>query len=196
MIKRSIVLSVVFLCTLHLAAAEKGLQALYTFEGSGNVVKDRSRAGAPIDLKISNIKDGRVDYKRKKTGREHSIKIIPALQVILDKYIVGKAKNAFILDVIKRYVSPLLYSGINLKDNKLYYRIKGYDNEFKFPLTKAMKEQLRDNPLGKNRTKLLKKIIVQEETKKQYRDIHDALKQSIFSLIPYSLPVILPKERV
>lgn len=51
-------------------------------------------------LKISDIVNGRIEYKRKKTGQRHSIKISPALQQILDKYLAGKSENDFILNVI------------------------------------------------------------------------------------------------
>ncbi len=52
-------------------------------------------------LKVSNIFKGRIEYKRRKTGRLHSIPISSPLKQILDKYLPGKKKNDFILDVIK-----------------------------------------------------------------------------------------------
>lgn len=51
-------------------------------------------------LKVSNIQDGRIEYRRRKTGQLHNIKITPPLQVILDKYLDGKKGDDFILDVI------------------------------------------------------------------------------------------------
>ncbi len=52
-------------------------------------------------LKVKNIIGGRLEYKRKKTGQLHSITISPALQELLNKYMDGKAKEDFILNVIK-----------------------------------------------------------------------------------------------
>ena len=52
-------------------------------------------------LKLSNINNGRIEYRRKKTAQLHSIKITPALKEILDKYIDGKKSSDFILNVIK-----------------------------------------------------------------------------------------------
>jgi integrase/recombinase XerD len=52
-------------------------------------------------LKLSNIVQSRIEYKRKKTGRLHSIPISPPLQALIDKYGREKAKNDYILSVIK-----------------------------------------------------------------------------------------------
>lgn len=52
-------------------------------------------------LKVRNITGGRIEYKRQKTGRLHSIPISAPLQAILDKYLDGKRKDDFILNVIK-----------------------------------------------------------------------------------------------
>lgn len=52
-------------------------------------------------LKVKNITGGRIEYKRQKTGRLHSILISPPLQVLLDKHLPDKGKEDFILDVIK-----------------------------------------------------------------------------------------------
>lgn len=52
-------------------------------------------------LRLKNIIGGRVEYKRKKTGRLHSIPLSPPVQAILDKYLTGKEKNDFILNIIK-----------------------------------------------------------------------------------------------
>ncbi len=53
-------------------------------------------------LKLSNIKNGRVEYKRKKTGQLHSIKITDPLQVILTPYLEGKTKEDFLLNVLSK----------------------------------------------------------------------------------------------
>jgi len=52
-------------------------------------------------LKVKNIAAGRIEYKRQKTGRLHSIPISAPLQVLLDKYLHGKGKEDYILNVIK-----------------------------------------------------------------------------------------------
>jgi integrase len=51
-------------------------------------------------LKVGDIKNGRVEYKRKKTGRLHSIKISPALQEIIDIYNKDKSANDFLLNIV------------------------------------------------------------------------------------------------
>ncbi len=52
-------------------------------------------------LKVKNIIGGRVEYKRQKTGRLHSVPLSPPLQILLDKYLADKGKEDFILNVIK-----------------------------------------------------------------------------------------------
>jgi integrase len=52
-------------------------------------------------LKLENIVNGRIEYKRKKTSRLHSILVTPSLLKILNPYIEGKQKGDFILNVIK-----------------------------------------------------------------------------------------------
>lgn len=52
-------------------------------------------------LQVKNMVGDRIEYKRRKTGRLHSIPISLPLQAILDKYLPGKSKEDFILNVIK-----------------------------------------------------------------------------------------------
>jgi integrase len=52
-------------------------------------------------LQVKNITSGRIEYKRRKTGRLHSIPISPPLQELLNKYMPGKGREDFILNVIK-----------------------------------------------------------------------------------------------
>lgn len=52
-------------------------------------------------LKVKNITGGRIEYKRRKTGRLHSVPISPPLQSLLDKYLPEKGKEDFILNVLK-----------------------------------------------------------------------------------------------
>lgn len=62
--------------------------------------------GAPfvdlVFLKRSNIVDGRVQYKRQKTGRFYDIKISDSLMPIINYYLKGKKQNDFLLPVIRR----------------------------------------------------------------------------------------------
>lgn len=53
-------------------------------------------------LKVENIMNGRIEYRRHKTGKLHSIKISPQLREILDHYMVDKAKSDHIFPLIKR----------------------------------------------------------------------------------------------
>jgi site-specific recombinase XerD len=53
-------------------------------------------------LQLSNIIDGRIRFRRKKTGKLYDIKITVQLREILDIYLVGKTKEDYIFPVIKR----------------------------------------------------------------------------------------------
>ncbi len=53
-------------------------------------------------LKVNDIKNGRVEYKWKKTGRLHSIKITPPLLEILNRYTKEKSADDFILNIIQK----------------------------------------------------------------------------------------------
>jgi integrase/recombinase XerD len=65
-------------------------------------------------LKVKNITGGRIEYKRRKTGRLHSIPLSPPLQALLDKYMAGKSKEDFILNVIK--TNDMQRQGANVRD--------------------------------------------------------------------------------
>ncbi|HMG15491.1 MAG TPA: site-specific integrase, partial [Saprospiraceae bacterium] len=52
-------------------------------------------------MKLSNIKEGRIEYKRKKTGHLHSIVISEPLKKLFKPYLKGKGADDFILDIIK-----------------------------------------------------------------------------------------------
>lgn len=62
--------------------------------------------GAPYadlaGLRVKNIIDGRLQYKRQKTGKFYDIKITENLQPIIDYYIRNKKHDDFILPVIRR----------------------------------------------------------------------------------------------
>jgi integrase len=51
-------------------------------------------------LRGKNIIGGRIEYKRRKTGRLHSIPISAAVQEILDRYLKDKKGDDFILNVV------------------------------------------------------------------------------------------------
>ncbi|MEN0047330.1 MAG: site-specific integrase [Bacteroidota bacterium] len=51
-------------------------------------------------LKMENIVNGRIEYKRKKTARLYSIPISEPLLKIIKKYSAGKSKKDFILNII------------------------------------------------------------------------------------------------
>jgi integrase len=53
-------------------------------------------------LQVNNIIDGRIRFRRKKTGKLYDIKITDQLQEILDIYLKGKSKEDYIFPVIKR----------------------------------------------------------------------------------------------
>ncbi|MBK8245063.1 MAG: site-specific integrase [Saprospiraceae bacterium] len=52
-------------------------------------------------LKIKNIIQDRIEYKRQKTGKLHSIPLSKPLIEIIDKYRNGKKDNEYILNVVK-----------------------------------------------------------------------------------------------
>lgn len=51
-------------------------------------------------LRVKDIIKGRIEYKRKKTGRLHSVPLSEPLQKLLAPYLEGKDQEAFILNVI------------------------------------------------------------------------------------------------
>ncbi len=53
-------------------------------------------------LKITNIVGDRIEFRRQKTGKLHSIKISPRLQEILDHYLKDKDESDYIFPIIQR----------------------------------------------------------------------------------------------
>lgn len=53
-------------------------------------------------LKVDNIIDGRIQYRRQKTARHYDIKVTPQLSSILDYYLLGKDKTDYIFPIVKR----------------------------------------------------------------------------------------------
>jgi len=84
--------------------------------------------GAPyVDLahlKVKNIIDGRVQYKRQKTGKFHDIKITENLKPILDIFTEGKMPDEYILPVIKRTELAEQYKDIMWARKRYNKRLK------------------------------------------------------------------------
>ncbi|MCG2462665.1 site-specific integrase [Flavobacteriaceae bacterium F89] len=53
-------------------------------------------------LKVGNIIDGRIQYRRQKTARPYDIKVTPQLSSIMDHYLKGKDKDDPIFPIVKR----------------------------------------------------------------------------------------------
>jgi len=75
-------------------------------------------------LKMNKLIDGRVQYKRKKTGRFYDIKITPSLQSILDYYLSSKNPNDFILPIIKRESLVDQYNDVQWAHKRHNIRLK------------------------------------------------------------------------
>nr|WP_321406811.1 site-specific integrase [uncultured Carboxylicivirga sp.] len=75
-------------------------------------------------LQLKNIVDGRVQYKRQKTGKHYDIKISPQLQPILDYYTQGKIKEDYILPVIRSKDSKEQYKHIVRARKKYNKRLR------------------------------------------------------------------------
>ena len=59
-------------------------------------------------LKVKNIRNDRINYKRSKTGREFTIKISSPMKKILSHYLKGKTKDDYIFPIVTRNDSPEL----------------------------------------------------------------------------------------
>ena len=88
-------------------------------------------------LKLDSINNGRIEYRRKKTGQLHSIKIIPPLQEILDRYIVDKKQTDFILNVVTSPDTAKQYVQAREELKRVNKRLKSIGKECKItqPLT-------------------------------------------------------------
>lgn len=84
--------------------------------------------GAPfIDLaflRIENIKSGRIQYTRKKTGKQFDIKITEHLEGLLKYYVEGKSKSEFLLPIIKREGLADQYKDIQWAQNRYNKKLK------------------------------------------------------------------------
>lgn len=63
-------------------------------------------------LKVSDIHNGRIAYKRKKTKQLINIKITPRLQEVLEKYLQGKGQGDYIFPIIKSTSAELIYRDV------------------------------------------------------------------------------------
>lgn len=88
-------------------------------------------------LKLSNIVNGRIEYRRRKTGQLHSIKITPPLQDILDRYIENKSNTDFILNVITSKDEAKQYVQAREELKRVNKRLKniGLECDISQPLT-------------------------------------------------------------
>ncbi len=59
-------------------------------------------------LRIENIKQGRVFYKRAKTGKEYNIALTQQAKEILDYYTAGKKKREYVFPIVERDKDPEL----------------------------------------------------------------------------------------
>ena len=83
-------------------------------------------------LQQEDIRDGMIHYRRRKTGQTYSVRIIPEVQSILDRY--REACSPWALPVLLEFgadglLRPLVYNGTTtderrLFDEKLYLRYK------------------------------------------------------------------------
>jgi site-specific recombinase XerD len=65
-----------------------------------------------VQLKVSNIIDGRIHYQRQKTDKPYSIKITVEIQELLDVYLVSKGMGDYIFPVIDRQDAEGQYKDI------------------------------------------------------------------------------------
>lgn len=74
-------------------------------------------------LKLENLIDGRMEFTRKKTKKDYSIKITESMQKILDLYCVGKEKSDLIFPIIKRSGNPEL-EFLDIREKRRIYNQK------------------------------------------------------------------------
>ncbi len=71
-------------------------------------------------LRLENIKDGRIIYKRAKTGKEYSIKVNENIKELIDLYSGGKKPKDFLFPIIQRPKDPEL-ARLDLKNGIKQY---------------------------------------------------------------------------
>ncbi len=75
-------------------------------------------------LKIDNIVDGRIQYRRQKTARPYDIKITEQLSSIMNHYLKDKIKTAYIFPIIKRDEIQDQYKDIRWARKRYNKRLK------------------------------------------------------------------------
>lgn len=73
-------------------------------------------------LKPSNLKDGRLEYTRKKTKKQYSIKINPKMQEILSLYPDSDSTNGYLFPIIKNPDSQTKAHGDIVEWRRVYNR--------------------------------------------------------------------------
>lgn len=75
-------------------------------------------------LKMENVIDGRIQYKRQKTARPYDIKITNQLSSILECYLEGKKKSDFIFPIIRRESLQNQYYDVQWERKRYNKRLK------------------------------------------------------------------------
>jgi integrase/recombinase XerD len=75
-------------------------------------------------LRITDIKDGRVQYRRRKTSKLYDIKLTKNLETILSHYIKNTTGTGFIFPIIKR-------EELHLQDRDIMWARKCYNKRLK-----------------------------------------------------------------
>lgn len=75
-------------------------------------------------LKIGNIVDGRIKYRRQKTARPYNIKVTRQLSSILDYYLKDKSKMDYIFPIIKRVETQDQYKDVKWGRKRYNKRLK------------------------------------------------------------------------
>tara|TARA_R110000744_G_scaffold169820_1_gene287856 strand:+ start:187 stop:1401 length:1215 start_codon:yes stop_codon:yes gene_type:complete len=79
-------------------------------------------------LKLDNIIDGRIQYRRQKTARYYDIKLTPQLSTIMDCYLIGKDKTDYIFPIIKRKEMQDQFKDIQWERKRYNKRLKEIAN--------------------------------------------------------------------
>lgn len=75
-------------------------------------------------LKIDNIVDGRIQYRRQKTARPYDIKITEQLSSVMNHYLKDKIKTAYIFPIIKRDEIQNQYKDVRWARKRYNKRLK------------------------------------------------------------------------
>jgi len=92
-------------------------------------------------LQTNNIKNGRIHYKRQKTGKAYDIKILPQAQKIIDLYSSTRSQN-YLLPIINRKVQSEHEKLRLIKDRTATLELAGYFDEQGTTLDQNLKLKL------------------------------------------------------